>query len=33
MYRININPEPEIFNGKPMYFWMIEGESGQLLHT
>ena len=24
MYSINILPDPEIFNGKPMYFWMIE---------
>lgn len=29
MYTINIIPEPEIFNGKPMYFWSIMGESGE----
>lgn len=29
MYTINIMPEPEIFNGKQMYFWMIQGESGE----
>ena len=29
MYRINILPEPEIFNGKKMYFWMVEGVSGE----
>ena len=23
MYEINILPEPEIFNGKAMYFWHI----------
>jgi hypothetical protein len=21
-------PEPEVFNGKSMYFWMIQGNSG-----
>jgi hypothetical protein len=26
MYTINIIPEPEIFNGKEMYFWMIQSE-------
>ena len=29
MYEINILPEPEIFNGKPMYFWCIFGVSGE----
>ena len=29
MYEINIIPEPEAFNGKPMYFWMIAGKSGE----
>lgn len=27
MYTININPDPEVFNNKPMYFWMIEGKT------
>ena len=27
MYTINIMLEPEIFNRKPMYFWMIEGKT------
>ena len=26
MYRIEILTEPEIFNGKPMFFWMIQKE-------
>lgn len=29
MYEINILPEPEIFNNKPMYFWSIMGRSGE----
>ena len=29
MYEIEIVPEPEIFNGKPMYFWCILGVSGE----
>lgn len=29
MYKIEILPEPEVFNGKPMYFWCIMGESGE----
>lgn len=28
MYSINIVPEPEVFNGKPMYFWSIMAQSG-----
>lgn len=23
MFRLSIVPEPEIFNGKPMYFWSV----------
>ena len=29
MYEIIVQPEPEIFNGKPMYFWVIMGVSGK----
>ena len=28
MYKIEILPEPEVFNGKPMYFWCIVYDSG-----
>ena len=27
MYEINILPDPEVFDGKPMYFWMISGRT------
>ena len=27
-YEINILPEPEIFNGNPMFFWCVFGVSG-----
>lgn len=33
MYTINILPEPEVFNGKPMYFWMIQGQSGDTYYN
>ena len=29
MYEISILPEPEIINGKLMYFWSIMGRSGE----
>ena len=28
MCKISILPEPEMFNGKPMYCWCILGQSG-----
>jgi hypothetical protein len=32
LYRINILPEPEIFNGKAMFFWMIESNGCNFGH-
>lgn len=29
MHEISIQIEPEVFNGKPMYFWCIFGVSGE----
>ena len=29
MYEININPVPEVFCGKEMFFWCVFGVSGE----
>ena len=33
MYEISVLTEPEIFNGKPKFFWCIFGIDGEIRHN